>query len=144
MQLVLLANHIKHRMVLIHLRMFIIFMKGNGCKTIWWKPRIKIHNPIAPMWFKMNSQISLLWQHKIIFCNSHFKLHLALNHALGVKEGDPSPLQHESIRLKCCSMRYLCLVFLLLCCLLLEDSNLLNGHLLAQQRAYDVQILEHE
>ena len=30
-------------------------MKENSCKIIWWRPRIKIHNPTTPVWYKFNS-----------------------------------------------------------------------------------------
>ena len=60
MQLKLVANHVKDRVVLMHLGFFTVFMKENACQMIWRRLRIKIHIPTAWMWFNVNSLDFLL------------------------------------------------------------------------------------
>ena len=68
MQLKLVANYMKNRMLLTQFEFYNYFWKENACQMIWWRPMTNIDIPIVQMLFKINSQkLSLVFSRKMKF-----------------------------------------------------------------------------
>ena len=49
------TNGVKDEVILINVGILIFLTMENACEMIWWRLRMKMHIPIAQMYFKTNS-----------------------------------------------------------------------------------------